>query len=136
MVIQINEESSQVIDINLKKLPGVIQFKTQPDVDYELFVNEERVKSDTEGGYLIEAGKQNIELRFEKYFSIQKQLIIEGMNQEQQFIFDLEPAWADVQINTDPSEAEVVLDGQSKGFSPLDLDIIDGDHTLLIRKSG
>ena len=136
LVIQINEESSQVIDINLKKLPGVIQFKTQPDVDYELFVNEERVKSDTEGGYLIEAGKQNIELRFEKYFSIQKQLIIEGMNQEQQFIFDLEPAWADVQINTDPSEAEVVLDGQSKGFSPLDLDIIDGDHTLLIRKSG
>ena len=58
------------------------------------------------------------------------------MNQEQQFIFDLEPAWADVQINTDPSEAEVILDGQNKGFSPLDLDVIDGDHTVLIRKSG
>ena len=136
MVIEINEKSSQVIDINLKKLPGVIQFKTQPDVDYELYVNEERIKSDTEGSYSIEAGKQNIELRFEKYFSIQEQLIIEGMNQEQQFIFDLEPAWADVQINTDPSEAEVILDGQNKGFSPLDLDVIDGDHTVLIRKSG
>ena len=40
LVIEINEESSQVFDINLKKLPGVIQFKTQPAVDYELYVNE------------------------------------------------------------------------------------------------
>ncbi len=135
-VISVDEKSSQVIDIKLKKLPGLIQFKTQPEVEYELYADDKKVESEADGSYLLEAGSQNIELKFEKYFSVEEQLMILGMNQEQQFIFDLEPAWADVQIVTQPDSAEVFLDNQSKGFSPLNLDIIDGKHTLLIRKSG
>ena len=150
--IEINDESSQVIDIKLKKLPGIITFTTRPDVDYELYLEgkrstpflcediemslEECTKKLFTLGGLLEPGTRDVELRFEKYFPIQEEISVEGMNQEQEFIFDLEPAWADVQIDTKPSGAEIFIDNKNIGMTPLDFDLIEGQHVLGIKKNG
>ena len=149
--IEINEESSQVIDIKLKKTPGIVRFITRPDVVYELYLEgkfspficedmemyqEECRKRGFPFGGPLEPGTRDVELRFEKYFPIKEQLIINGMGEEQEFIFDLKPAWADVEIDTKPSEAEIFIDGKNIGLTPLDLDIMEGQHTLEIKKNG
>ena len=150
--IEINEESSQVIDIKLKKTPGIITFTTRPDVDYELYLEGKRptpflcedVEISLEEcrqnwlalGPVLAAGTRDVELRFEKYFPIKEQLVINGMGEEQEFIFDLEPAWADVQIDTKPSGAEIFIDGKNVGLTPLDFDLIEGQHVLGIKKNG
>ena len=149
--IEINEESSQVIDIKLKKTPGIVRFITQPDVVYELYLEgkfspficedmemyqEECRKRGFSFGGPLEPGTRDVELRFEKYFPIKEQLKINGMGEEQEFIFDLKPAWADVEIDTKPSEAEIFIDGKNIGLTPLDLDIMEGQHTLEIKKNG
>ena len=150
--IEINEESSQVIDIKLKKTPGIITFTTRPDVDSELYLEGKRstpsICEDVEIsleecrqnwlglGAMVAAGTRDVELRFEKYFPIKEQLVINGMGEEQEFIFDLEPAWADVQIDTKPSGAEIFVDGKNVGLTPLDLDLIEGQHVLGIKKNG
>ena len=149
--IEINEESSQVIDIKLKKTPGIVRFITQPDVVYELYLEgkfspficedmemyqEECRKRGFSFGGPLEPGTRDVELRFEKYFPIKEQLIINGMGEEQEFIFDLKPAWADVEIDTKPSGAEIFIDGKNIGLTPLDLDIMEGQHTLEIKKNG
>ena len=149
--IEINEESSQVIDIKLKKTPGIVRFITQPDVVYELYLEgkfspficedmemyqEECRKRGFSFGGPLEPGTRDVELRFEKYFPIKEELIINGMGEEQEFIFDLKPAWADVEIDTKPSEAEIFIDGKNIGLTPLDLDIMEGQHTLEIKKNG
>ena len=149
--IEINEESSQVIDIKLKKTPGIVRFITRPDVVYELYLEgkfssficedmemyqEECRKRGFPFGGLLEPGTRDVELRFDKYFPIKEQLVINGMGEEQEFIFDLEPAWADVQIDTKPSGAEIFIDGKNIGFTPLDLDLIEGQHALGFKKNG
>ena len=150
--IEINDESSQVIDIKLKKLPGIITFTTRPDVDFELYLEGKRstpsICEDVEIsleecrqnwlalGTILAAGTRDVELRFEKYFPIKEQLVINGMGEEQEFIFDLEPAWADVQIDTKPSGAEIFIDSKNVGLTPLDLDLIEGQHVLGIKKNG
>ena len=150
--IEINEESSQVIDIKLKKLPGIITFTPRPDVDYELYLEGKRstpsICEDVEIsleecqqrwlalGAVLAAGTRDVELRFEKYFPIKEQLVINGMGEEQEFIFDLKPAWADVQIDTKPSGAEIFIDSKNVGLTPLDLDLIEGEHVLGIKKNG
>ena len=149
--IEINEEFSQVIDIKLKKTPGIVRFITQPDVVYELYLEgkfspficedmemyqEECRKRGFSFGGPLEPGTRDVELRFEKYFPIKEQLIINGMGEEQEFIFDLKPAWADVEIDTKPSGAEIFIDGKNIGLTPLDLDIMEGQHTLEIKKNG
>ena len=150
--IEINEESSQVIDIKLKKTPGIITFTTRPDVDSELYLEGKRstpsICEDVEIsleecrqnwlglGAMVAAGTRDVELRFEKYFPIKEQLVINGMGEEQEFIFDLEPAWADVQIDTKPSGAEIFIDSKNVGLTPLDLDLIEGQHVLGIKKNG
>ena len=150
--IEINEESSQVIDIKLKKTPGIITFTTRPDVDSELYLEGKRstpsICEDVEIsleecrqnwlglGAMVAAGTRDVELRFEKYFPIKEQLVINGMGEEQEFIFDLKPAWADVQIDTKPSGAEIFIDSKNVGLTPLDLDLIEGQHVLGIKKNG
>ena len=149
--IEINEESSQVIDIKLKKTPGIVRFITQPDVVYELYLEgkfspficedmemyqEECRKRGFSFGGPLEPGTRDVVLRFEKYFPMKEELIINGMGEEQEFIFDLKPAWADVEIDTKPSEAEIFIDGKNIGLTPLDLDIMEGQHTLEIKKNG
>ena len=150
--IEINEESSQVIDIKLKKTPGIITFTTRPDVDSELYLEGKRstpsICEDVEIsleecrqnwlalGPVLAAGTRDVELRFEKYFPIKEQLVINGMGEEQEFIFDLKPAWADVQIDTKPSGAEIFVDGKNVGLTPLDFDLIEGQHVLGIKKNG
>ena len=150
--IEINEESSQVIDIKLKKTPGIITFTTRPDVDSELYLEGKRstpsICEDVEIsleecrqnwlglGAMVAAGTRDVELRFEKYFPIKEQLVINGMGEEQEFIFDLEPAWADVQIDTKPSGAEIFIDNKNIGMTPLDFDLIEGQHVLGIKKNG
>ena len=149
--IEINEESSQVIDIKLKKTPGIVRFITRPDVVYELYLEgkfspficedmemyqEECRKRGFPFGGLLEPGTRDVELRFDKYFPIKEQLVINGMGEEQEFIFDLEPAWADVQIDTKPSGAEIFIDGKNIGLTPLDLDLIEGQHALGFKKNG
>ena len=149
--IEINEESSQVIDIKLKKTPGIVRFITRPDVVYELYLEgkfspficedmemyqEECRKRGFSFGGPLEPGTRDVELRFEKYFPIKEQLKINGMGEEQEFIFDLKPAWADVEIDTKPSGAEIFIDGKNIGLTPLDLDIMEGQHTLEIKKNG
>ncbi len=150
--IKINKESSQVIDIKLKKTPGIITFTTRPDVDSELYLEGKRstpsICEDVEIsleecrhnwlglGAILAAGTRDVELRFEKYFPIKEQLVINGMGEEQEFIFDLEPAWADVQIDTKPSGAEIFIDSKNVGLTPLDLDLIEGEHVLGIKKNG
>ena len=150
--IEINEESSQVIDIKLKKTPGIITFTTRPDVDSELYLEGKRstpsICEDVEIsleecrqnwlglGAMVAAGTRDVELRFEKYFPIKEQLVINGMGEEQEFIFDLKPAWADVQIDTKPSGAEIFIDGKNVGLTPLDFDLIEGQHVLGIKKNG
>ena len=150
--IEINEESSQVIDIKLKKTPGIITFTTRPDVDSELYLEGKRstpsICEDVEIsleecrqnwlglGAMVAAGTRDVELRFEKYFPIKEQLVINGMGEEQEFIFDLKPAWADVQIDTKPSGAEIFVDGKNVGLTPLDFDLIEGQHVLGIKKNG
>jgi len=150
--ITITKESSQVIDIKLRKTPGIVRFITRPDVVYELYLEgkrsapficadmemyqEECKKRGFPFGGLLESGTRDVELRFEKHFPIKEQLIINGMGEEQEFIFDLKPAWADVQIDTKPSGAEIFIDGKNVGLAPLDLDIIEGQHALEIKKNG
>ena len=149
--IEINEEFSQVIDIKLKKTPGIVRFITRPDVVYELYLEgkfspficedmemyqEECRKRGFPFGGPLEPGTRDVELRFEKYFPIKEQLVINGMGEEQEFIFDLKPAWADVQIDTKPSGAEIFIDSKNVGLTPLDLDLIEGQHVLGIKKNG
>ena len=149
--IEINDESSQVIDIKLKKTPGIVRFITRPDVVYELYLEgkfspficedmemyqEECRERGFPFGGSLEPGTRDVELRFDKYFPIKEQLVINGMGEEQEFIFDLEPAWADVQIDTKPSGAEIFIDGKNIGLTPLDLDLIEGQHALDFKKNG
>ena len=46
------------------------------------------------------------------------------------------PAWADIAINSMPDETEIYIDDELMGKTPLVLEVIEGERTLKLRKTG
>ena len=87
-------------------------------------------------GPTLSAGDQEIELRFDRYFPIKKKIFVKGKGELQEYSFDLEPAWADVTVSTDPGGANIFYGDERLGVTPSNIELIQGKKSLLLKKSG
>jgi len=149
LVISKNFYISQVKDVELKKgqeikLKPVLDFKkgilsiasfTPPNP--QLFVDGvpyEPMKDKMT--YLVPLGKHSVLLKQTGYKSLEKEITI---TEKDTFVLtgNLEQLFGSLTVNSDPSGAEVVIDGQSKGRTPLNLDRIGaGIHEIKVTKAG
>ena len=147
--ITINEKDSQDIGFELERLPGIISLKTNPDFndffdEYDLYLDgsiyESKECEDSYGNCkrapILKAGEWEIELRFDRYFSVKKKIFVKGKGETQEYFFDLEPAWADVSVSTDPEGANIFNGDEGLGMTPSNIELIQGKNILLLKKSG
>ena len=80
LIIDENESQDRMFD--LRRLPGKIAFITNPSVDFDLYVDDSEVSKITPEIFVF-AGNRKIELRFEKYFSINKEIFVNGKFHEE-----------------------------------------------------
>ena len=131
----IDDNESQDRMFVLSRLPGKVVFIMTPDVDFKLYVDDSEV-SKTTPETLVSAGNRMIELRFDRYFSIEKEIFVKGKGEIQEYSFDLDPAWADVSISTEPDGVSIFNSDERLGNTPSTVQLIQGKNTLSLRKSG
>ena len=131
----IDDNESQDRMFVLSRLPGKVIFIMTPDVDFKLYVDDSEV-SKTTPETLVSAGNRMIELRFDRYFSIEKEIFVKGKGEIQEYSFDLDPAWADVSISTEPDGVSIFNGDERLGNTPSTVQLIQGKNTLSLRKSG
>ena len=131
----IDDNESQDRMFVLSRLPGKVVFIMTPDVDFKLYVDDSEV-SKTTPETLVSAGNRMIELRFDRYFSIEKEIFVKGKGEIQEYSFDLDPAWADVSISTEPDGVSIFNGDERLGNTPSTVQLIQGKNTLSLRKSG
>ena len=131
----IDDNESQDRTFVLSRLPGKVIFIMTPDVDFKLYVDDSEV-SKTTPETLVSAGNRMIELRFDRYFSIEKEIFVKGKGEIQEYSFDLDPAWADVSISTEPDGVSIFNGDERLGNTPSTVQLIQGKNTLSLRKSG
>jgi hypothetical protein len=85
---------------------------------------------------LFLAGNRKIELRFKKYFTIKKEIFVNGKGETDEYSFDLDPAWADIAISTEPDAVSIFNGNEELGNTPSTVQLIQGKNTLSLRKSG
>ena len=61
---------------------------------------------------------------------------IEGLGRTQSVEVELEPAWGQMQISSVPEDAEVFVDGQPVGITPLTAEVLETGTLLSIVKKG
>ena len=120
----------------LLELPGRVIIETVPDVSFEAIVDGERIPVDGERSVLIPRGSYQLQIKTDRYLLHNEDIEVLGYGKEQNLTVKLEPAWAEVSITSDPTGADVEIDGHPIGSTPLTAEVLQGDHAITLTKSG
>ncbi|MDX1380815.1 MAG: PEGA domain-containing protein, partial [Xanthomonadales bacterium] len=133
--VEVTGEATQEVELNLEPLPGRLQVESGLD-GIEVFIDGE-LRGSAPG--LIEdlaRGAHIVEFRKHRYFPLRQELEIEGLGRTQSVTVDLEPAWGQLQISSVPAGAEVRIDGQPVGVTPLTTEVLETGTLLTVAEPG
>lgn len=134
--IEVSEAALQTQHVTLDPLPGHLRVTVSPDVIARITVDGEArgmVPGDVRD---IPAGARTIVLSAERYRDYTLEIEIEGKGIEQTLDAVLEPAWADIAVDSSPDGATVLVDGNDRGTTPLSLELLEGRRVVQLRKDG
>lgn len=133
--LEVTSDGDQLFPLELRKLPGDVQFSSSP-FGAEVSMSDE-VLGKTPLQLPIPAGTARFRFTADRYIEGEIEVVIEGMNIAQTVHLDLEPNWATVEIPSTPEAAIVYLDGVDSGFTTSGpVEILAGEHTLTLKKPG
>ena len=133
--IAIYADSSQEIGFGLEKLPGELMIKTSPESDFVVSVDGNLVQPAVAGVFIIAAGEHKLRIIADRYFTVEQDILIDGMELTQEIEVTLTPAWAEISIQSLPTAANILIDGKPSGISPNTLEVLEGEHTMVLNKS-
>ena len=133
--ITVTDKDSQVVQLVLQPLPGLISIDSQP-AGAQIIIDGEFVAETPVADLPIEAGEHTLEIRALRYLPLLQNLHITGREVQQHLAPVLEPAWANITINSAPSAAIILVAGEPAGTTPAVIEIIQGEHNLTLQKEG
>lgn len=133
--IEVSGERTQEIDIELDPLPGRLQVNSGLD-GIEVLIDDEAAGIAPALIEDIPRGPHVVEFRKHRYFPLRQEIEIEGLGKTQTVNIELEPAWGQLQITSVPEEAEVLIDGEPVGKTPLTAEVLETGTLLTLAKRG
>lgn len=132
----VGEQQSQNHPFVMRKLPGIVTVNTSNLTDARVQIDGVDIGVTPLVDVPIEPGPHQLTLVKDRYLEYSTAITIEGREQAQSFEARLEPAWAIVSLSTSPSGAEVLVDGEVVGTTPLNAEILQGQHNLVLKLAG
>ena len=126
----------QTHDITLERLPGHLRIALTPKVPAEVLIDNAALGKAPGVVRDIPAGMRQVEVRAPRYRPHIVQLDIEGKGIEQNLAAVLEPAWADLSVDTQPTGAELRVDGERVAITPYAGELIEGRRVLKLTRAG
>ena len=133
--IEVSGARTQETDLVLNPLPGRLQIGSDLD-EIEVFIDDELVGIAPGLIEDIPRGSHMVEFRRYRYFPLRQEMEIEGRGRTQTVEVELEPAWGQMQISSVPEDAEVLVDGQAIGATPLTAEVLETGTVLTLKKIG
>lgn len=138
-ILEIGPDANQSFELELRRLPGSLEVKIEA-TNGELI---EQVGSLVIDGDIkqsvpslvtnLAAGKHELVIDAPLYRPVTQPVLVNGKGETQSITVELEPAWAEYSFVSQPEGANVFIDGEIKGNTPLNLKIEEGSHTLRIQ---
>jgi len=141
--LAVTGEKSQVFNFSMTKLPGRLSFQTHqsdnPSVKLEgalILIDGKKVGRTPLAELKVKPGQRNIEISVENYQVLNTGLEVAGCDELQEYDYALVPGWAKISILSEPEGAAVLADGKSVGTTPIEFDLLEGDHQLEVQAAG
>lgn len=131
----VGKEQNQTFNFELRKLPGLLTVNSVPD-KATVSVDSEPVGTTPMSDLPVEPGERRIEIVVDRYLPQRQQLIIEGKNTKQSLQVELTPAWSEYVFRSKPEGADILVDGELRGQTPATLELMQGDHEVVLSLTG
>lgn len=131
--VTVTSDPNQRYELKLEKLPGRLMIDTPVNARVSIDGVESGVAP---GEFELEPGTHRIALTAERYQPFAADVEIEGAGKEQSFKPELLPNWADVNVTSEPAGAQVLIAGEVRGTTPLETQVLAGNHAVELRLDG
>ena len=85
---------------------------------------------------ICKPGKHTIAIAAARYQPFTGEIEVIGEGKSQTFTPQLVPAWAEVTVTSEPAGAQVFVDGEDRGVTPLTTQIMAGNHPVELQMEG
>ncbi len=132
----VDETPSRTVLIEMRRLPGFLTVATDPAIDAIVTIDDINIGQAPFGPIELEPGTHSISVTADRYLPFADNLPIEGLGKENVLDVQLVPSWADVQIDSEPSDA-IIYSGETEiGRTPMTLELLEGKHELSVVRDG
>jgi len=132
----VDRESAQTHVFSMRKLPGRVSIVTLNLDDARVQIDGVDIGLSPLIDIPVEAGDHQLTISKDRYLEYGEAITIEGRQVEQRYQASLQPAWAVVSLVTSPSGADVLVDGEMMGTTPLNTEILQGQRDITLKLSG
>lgn len=131
--IDVSEATNQQFALTLAKLPGVLAVQVPVAAQVSI---DGQARGAAPADFELEPGSHTIAIDAPRYQPFSAKVEVEGAGRKQSFAPQLIPAWADVTVSSEPAGAQVVINGEARGVTPLTTQVMAGSHPLEVRLDG
>lgn len=132
----VGSEQNQIHELSMRKLPGLVTVLTDDLEGARVRIDGVDIGLTPLQDVDVEPGTHNLTISMDRYLDHSETIEIEGRRQPQDFSAELKPAWAVVDFRTSPAGADVLVDGELVGTTPLAAEILQGTRDVTLKLSG
>jgi formylglycine-generating enzyme required for sulfatase activity len=133
--VTVTDEDSQVLQLELAPLPGLVSIDSLP-AGARVLVDGEVVGETPLAELPVAAGDHQLRIEAARYLPLEQPLQVTGRRIIQRLSLELEPGWADVSVNSAPPGAAILVDGEARGSTPAEIEIDGGERQLILQAPG
>ena len=132
----VGESDDQIVSMIMKKLPGFVDIYTNAGVNTQVSLNGSLGAEGIFKSKAIEPGEYILNIDSDRFLPFADKISIKGMNIKQRIFVDLIPGWANISIDSVPTDAIIYSENKVIGSTPANLELMEGIHDLSIIKKG
>ncbi len=134
--VDIKMGSSVTLNYTLNEFPGLLHINTEPAAIATLQVDGVDIDVDAGGRAHISRGNHHLRVTTAQYLPYEQTIEIKGYGQIQQLNIQLQQAWANIFISSQPAGAQILVDGKPVGRTPLTAQILQGQRKIELTLPG
>ncbi|MBT8147225.1 MAG: PEGA domain-containing protein [Gammaproteobacteria bacterium] len=132
----VTDQQSQTHPVEMRKLPGLVTIESLGLQDARVQIDNVDIGTTPLMDAELEPGEHELVVSKERYLPHTERITVTGREIRERFEVDLDPAWAIVSLRSQPPGAEVLVDGESLGTTPLNAELLQGERDVTLKLTG
>jgi len=129
----VTDAPNQQFTLELQKLPGRLRIDVPVNAQVSV---DGRSLGAAPGEFELAAGRHAVSIEAPRYQPFSGSVDVDGGGATQTFSPSLVPDWAVVEVSSEPAGAQLLVDGEPVGVTPLKAEILAGNRPLELRLAG